>query len=163
MVRIVETRADDYDEYYRIRSSPADIYWNGHLSKPNYIKFREIFLKRIQSAPFIEPGDGRIYLIQNESSINIGFTQLIRHTDYVEIGYSIVEEFQRRGYATAALQQTIPIAQSFLKNVVVCIRDDNIASQKVALKNHFIRTDSFVEKDYPVAGMVKLRTYKYMA
>lgn len=162
MVRIVKTCADDYDEYYRIRSSPADIYWNGYLSKPDYDNFRELFLKRIHSAPFDSPGDRKIYLVQIENHTNIGFTQLIRHADCVEIGYSIIEDYQKKGYATIALQQTIPLARRFFKNVIVRIRDDNIASQKVALKNHFIRTETFVEKDYPVAGAIKLRTYIFV-
>ena len=161
MVKIIPTKADDYDEYYRIRCSPADIFWNGHPSKPVYENFKKVFLARIQAAPFDKPGDGKIFLIQNEEMINVGFTQLIRKEDCIEIGYSIVEDYQKRGYATDALNLAIPLAQQFFKKVIICIRDDNIASQKVALKNQFIRTNSFIIKDYPMTGKVKLRTYEY--
>jgi RimJ/RimL family protein N-acetyltransferase len=161
MVKVIVAQADDYDEYYRIRSSPADIYWNGHLSKPDYESFKKIFLTRIQNAPFDNPGDGKIFLVQNEEKINVGFTQLIRREDCIEIGYSIIEEFQKRGYATEALKLTIPLAQYYFKKVIVCIRDDNTASQKVAIKNHFTRTDLYVVKNYPNTGNVKLRTYQY--
>lgn len=162
MVKVIAALAGDYDEYYRIRSSPADIYWNGHLSKPDYENFKKIFLTRIQNAPFENPGDGKIFLVQIEEKINVGFTQLIRREDCIEIGYSIIEKFQKRGYATEALKLTIPFAQHYLKRVIVCIRDDNTASQRVALKNHFARTDQYVIKNYPNTGDIKLRTYEYV-
>ena len=160
---IVETTKQDYEEYYRIRCSPADIFWNGYEQKPDYDAFREIFMERICTAPFLEAESRRIYLVQNEEGINIGFTQLILHDDCIEIGYSIVEDYQGKGHATEALRQMLTIARKIRKRVIVRIRDDNKASQRVAIKNGFVKTEKFVIKDYPKTGTVKLRTYELVS
>lgn len=160
-IAIIETSDEDYDEYFRIRCSPADIFWNGYTGKPDYNEFRKLFQNRTQMSRFEKPEDRKVFLVQNNDHENIGFTQLIWRDSCIEIGYSIVEKYQRRGYATEALKLTIPIAQKYQKDIIVRIRDDNIASQKVAAKAGFERTDLWVEKDYPFCGTVKLRTYKY--
>ena len=85
---------------------------------------------------------------------------MIWREDGIEIGYSITEQYQRLGYATQALQQAIPLARKYSCNIMLRIRDDNIASQRVASKCGFSRTEKYIEKEYPVAGKVKLRVYK---
>lgn len=157
------TELSDYDEYYKIRCSPSDIYWNGYYDKPDRNKFKELFINRIASSPFEKPEDRNLFLIglrQAESDdLFVGFVQLIRRENGVEIGYSVVEEYQNRGIATIALKQAVSIAQNYSKNIFVRIRDDNILSQKVALKNGFIKSNEFEILDYPKAGKVALRTY----
>ena len=158
-IELIEATEKDYDEYYRIRSSPSDIYWNGYNDKPDYSSFRRIFLNRIFPAPFERDQDRRIYLIKYDKKVYVGFVQLIRHVDCIEVGYSIIEEYQNLGYATEALQNMIPIALRYCSKIIVRIRDDNGASQRVAIKNGFIRTNTYVEQAYPIVGYVKLRTY----
>ena len=139
-----ETIADNYDDYYKVRCSPADIYWNGHADPPPYDSFRELYLSRTSAARFTEPEDRRIYLIKLQSdddSQTVGFIQLIKHSDCVEIGYTVVEEFQRRGIATEALRIAMELAKAHSDNICVKIRDDNIASQGVAKKNGFVPTN----------------------
>lgn len=158
-------RSSDFDEYYRIRCSPADIYWNGFTSAPESSSFKELFLSRTVDSRFELPEDRNLYfirLVENGSSfINVGFIQLIKHENSVEIGYSITEEYQGNGYATEALCKAVELAKPYSDRIIVKIRDDNIASQKVAIKSGFIRTDTYIEKIYPVAGRIRLRTYLY--
>ena len=161
-VMLVDTKEADYDEYYSIRCSPADIYWNGYTKKPDYKTFKSIYLNRISSSEFCKPEDRRLYFVQNEDGFKVGFVQFIMRESAIEIGYSIIEDFQCMGYATEALQLAITklLAQKAPHSIIVRIRDDNIASQRVALKCGFCRTEKYVKKEYPKKGIVRLRIYE---
>lgn len=74
----------------------------------------------------------------------IGFVQLIKREDSVKIGYSIYENFQGNGYGTKAFALEIKLAYEHGENIIVRIRDDNIASQKVAINNGFLQTETYV-------------------
>ena len=154
------TTADDYEEYYRIRCSPADIFWNGYSSQPDKVSFRTVFLKRLGNAPFENTEDRRLYLIKIEDGVSVGFLQLIKRKDGIDIGYSVIEEYQRHGYATRALIAGIELAHELDNRIYVQIRDDNIASQGVAMKCGFVRTEEYTFRFYPQVGEVKLRKYR---
>lgn len=159
-VSLKPTTSDDYDEYYRIRSSPGDIYWNGYNSKPDKESFYDLFLCRLGAAVFEKNEDRRNYLIQINEDVNVGFVQLIKREDGIDIGYTVVEQYQRHGYASKALAQGIELAKEFDNRIYVQIRDDNIASQKVALKCGMVKTDEYIVKEYPQVGKMKLRKYR---
>lgn len=155
------TTIDDYDEYYKIRCSPADIYWQGFVEKPDIKTFKELFINRLSTCPFINPEDRRIYLIQipnKDKKQNIGFVQLIKREDGVEIGYTVIEQYQNNGYATEALELGIQIAKRESSNIFLNIREDNVASQKVAKKCNFIPTSEIQICKKPI-GIIKLRKY----
>lgn len=161
---LIETTENDYDIYYKLRCSPSDIFWNGYTDKPDKEEFHKIYLQRISSSRFSFPEDRRIYFIgidEPNSSDIVGFVQLIMKTNYIEISYSVIELYQNKGYATQALYKAVVKAQEFGKKVCVRIRDDNIASQKVAKNNGFIATDYYELIDYPKVGIIRLRLYEY--
>ena len=160
-VELKPTTADDYEEYYKIRCDHGDVYWNGYESAPDKETFRNIFLNRLGNTMLINPGDRRIYLIQNKGE-NVGFLQLIKREDGIDIGYTVDERNHRKGYATSALEKGVGLAQKIDDRVYVQIRDDNVASQGVALKCGFTRTDEYTEVDYPNAGVVKLRKFRFI-
>lgn len=156
------TNESDFEEYYRVRSDPTDIYWNGYTTAPEKDCFRELFKERTAFSRFEKPEDRRNYLIKKcITEDTIGFVQLIRRKDAIEIGYSVLKDYQGMGYATEALYQGVKYARQYKLPIIVMIRDDNFASQCVAKKNGFIGTDSFVEKEYPEIGVIKLRKYSY--
>ena len=164
-ISLKEMIEDDYDDYYIIRSSPADIYWNGYVDKPNKEEFKKLFLQRLGNASFEKEEDKRLYLIQLECEdvvYNIGFIQLTKREDGTDIAYTVVEKFQGYGYATEALKLGINQAKEFGDNIYVQIRDDNIPSQKVAKKCGFVATDEYIENKYPKVGIVKLRKHRLM-
>lgn len=158
------TQAEDYDAYYTIRCSPGDIYWNGYTAPPDKETFRQLFLQRLGDAPFEKPEDRRLFLIcvrEDAGALTVGFLQLIKREDGIDIGYTVAEAYQHHGYATEALRQGIALAQTFREPIYVQIRDDNTASQKVAGKCGFRPTEEYTEHDYPGAGIVKLRKLRY--
>ena len=158
------TTENDYEDYYRIRSCPSDVYQNGYKSAPNKESFKEGFLKRLGDASLKEPEDRRNYLIQlkdnNSDVTSIGFVQLIKREDGIDISYTVIEEYQGHGYATRALLMGVELAKKLDKRVYVQIRDDNIASQGVARKCGFVRTEEYTLQDYPQVGSVPLRKYR---
>lgn len=159
-IYLYPTSERDFDDYYMVRSDPDDVYWNGFSSPPEKDSFRQGFLKRTADARFEEPEDRRNYLIkETETDLTIGFVQLIRREDAVEIGYSVLHDFQGRGYATQALKMGIELANEFHLPIFVSIREDNIPSQRVAIKNGFRKTEVYkINKCYN-AGDVKLFKY----
>lgn len=155
------TVADDYDEYYKIRCSPGDIYWNGYESEPDKEQFRALFLSRLGNSRFERAEDRRLFLIRlSDPGINVGFLQLIKRTDGIDISYTVTEQFRGNGYAAEALLLGTQLARMTDKRVYVQIRDDNTASRRVAVKCGFIMTDEYEVRDYPGAGKVLLRKYR---
>ncbi len=151
---------DDFEDYYKVRSDPTDVYWNGFTSPPEKESFRLSFYKRTADAPFEKPEDRRNYLIKKtDTDETVGFLQLIRREDCVEMGNSVSMPFQGNGYATESLRKGIYLAREFNLPIVVHVRDDNIPSKKQVLKNGFVPTEEYIEKEYPKAGIVKLRKY----
>lgn len=154
------TTEKDFEDYYRVRCDPTDVYWNGFTSKPEYESFKVGFMKRTGYARFSEPEDRRNYLIKTiGDDITLGFVQLIMRADCVYLGYSILQLFQGNGYATEALRLGIKLACSYSNQICLNIRDDNIASQRVAQKCGFVPTEKYIEREYPTAGIVRLRKY----
>ena len=159
-IYLYPTSEKDFEDYYLVRSDPDDVYWNGYSSAPEKESFREGFLKRTANARFEEPEDRRNYLIkETESGLTVGFVQLIRRENAVEIGYSVSHSFQGRGYATQALNLGIELAKEFVLPIIVSIREDNIPSQRVAIKNGFKKRSDFKIKNCYKAGEVKLFKY----
>ena len=159
------TTAEDYDDYYIIRCSQGDVYWNGYLSAPDKESFRKLFLERLGDAKFELPEDRRLYLIcvrMENNDNSVGFLQLIKRKDGIDISYTVTEAYQKHGYATEALRLGIRLAKQFGDCIYVQIRDDNIASQHVARKCNFVRTEEYTEHEYPMAGRVKLRKYRLL-
>ena len=149
----------DFEDYYLVRCTPSDILWNGYNDKPNKKKLREIFNTRLKDNPLKEIDSGRIYLIKLlEKDVTIGFIHMLRKCDGIEIGYTIIDKYQGFGYATEALLKMTSIARKISAIVYLKIREDNIASQKVAKKTGFMATDELSIRSAP-AGNYVMRKY----
>ncbi len=79
-------------------------------------------------------------------------------SEVLEIGYLFERSHWHKGYATEAAQACKKYAFETLKALEVCsiIRDTNIASQNVALRNGMTRVDSSI-KHYRDVDMVHYR------
>lgn len=70
-----------------------------------------------------------------------------RETEVLEIGYLFNRLYWHKGYATEAAKACKRYAFDILKADVVCsiVRDTNIASQNVAVRNGMIKTDCWTK------------------
>ena len=103
-ITLIETTMDMFDDYFKMKCDKTDMYWNGYASPPNEENLKKIFKRRLSSVPFCEVGDIRIYFIHlQDQEKNIGFMQLRMHSDAVELGYGILQPYQRQGYGTKGL------------------------------------------------------------
>lgn len=164
-VYLSEALASEYDEYFKIRCSPSDVYWNGHLREPDYSHLLTVFSERIGEVSLVNPGEHKIFFIRLKQCGNgcnpyVGFLQLTRYGTDIEIGYSVHDDYRGHGYATQALEAGVEIAKEYEGDTILRIRDDNIASQKVAYKNGFSATEEVDLVDYPNCGETNLRIYR---
>ena len=101
MVTIEDAKRTDFDDYYKIRCGKSDIYWMGYEAPPQYESLKKVFNSRIVESSFSNIGDKRIYMIKyTKRKMIVGFIQLSLTLDGVEIGYSVMEQYQgnlRRG------------------------------------------------------------------
>lgn len=159
-VALVPCTAEDFEAYYAIRCGKPDIYWMGYTSGPDKDAIRDIFMERLGTVDLAQEGSRKIYMLKAGES-TAGWLMLSNLSDGVEVGISLAEDWLGRGLGTEAIRLIKPHAIELGKVVYAQIRDDNVASQRIFLKNGFERTDSYVVKDYPVAGEVKFRRYEY--
>lgn len=168
MIPKVEVRLggpSDFADYLQIKSSLEDMYWMGFDKSPEPEKLKEIYLNRIHSAQLTKNNDKAIFIIRyynDNSKLNVGYIQAILNNGEIELGYSVLKEYQNLGISTEALKQIIKLYDQKNIQIIAKIRDDNIASQKCALKLNFIKTNDCQKIDYPIVGDILLRRYLYL-
>ena len=129
----------------------------------------ERFLYELYNSPKIRLPDGRdvarlpahdFWISDGEFCGRISFrfqrgTEELPPTAYGHIGYAIVPWKRRRGYATEALRQILPLARAegFSRVQITC-DDDNEASRKVILANGGVPAGTYPHLSRP--GHVKL-------
>lgn len=163
-IELVEAIPDWYDTYYKYRCDQADIYWTGYLSAPDYEKMRELYFSRCDNVDLNKIGSEKIYFIRkysHQNYLDVGYVLLYNKKDGFEFAYSVLEKYRGQGIGTYALGIAKEIAMKFTTCVYGLVRDDNIASQKVFLKNGFIKTDIIEERPSPALGTIKLRKWIY--
>ena len=168
MIPKVEVRLggpSDFADYLQIKSSLEDMYWMGFDKSPEPEKLKEIYLNRIHFAQLTKNNDKAIFIIRyynDNSKLNVGYIQAILNNGEIELGYSVLKEYQNLGISTEALKQIIKLYDQKNIQIIAKIRDDNIASQKCALKLNFIKTNDCQKIDYPIVGDILLRRYLYL-
>ena len=104
-----------------------------------------------QLARYREWGFGLWAVILRETGEMIGQCGLTmqpwKDREVLEVGYLFQKEYWHRGYAAEAAQACAQYAFRRLKAEEVCsiIRDTNLPSQRVALRNGMTKTDSWVK------------------
>lgn len=160
-IRLIGATLDDFEDYYQIRCEPSDIFWMGHTSPPDYQMIYGVFSERLGSKALSAAGDKVIYMAKEANGNTVGFTMLSITDSGIEIGISLFQKFQGFGFGTEIISEALFLALNHGTTVFARIRDDNFASQKIFLKNGFIRTGQYEMKQYPQVGYVAFRTYIY--
>ncbi|AOG60955.1 hypothetical protein SHELI_v1c10080 [Spiroplasma helicoides] len=94
------------------------------------------------------------FLVVDEANVVIGFTNLrlelnqdlLNHGGH--IGYSISPQYRQKGYGTEVLKQGLEILKKYnINKVLVTCAQDNIASEKVILKNKGVYENTYKKGD----------------
>jgi RimJ/RimL family protein N-acetyltransferase len=97
-----------------------------------------------------EPGYASWYLIANGELVGaIGYKGPPDADGMVEIGYAVVDERHRRGYASAGVELITKraLADPRVRTIAAETLPDGVASQGVLLKAGFARTGSRIDPD----------------
>ena len=160
-IKIEGASINDFEDYYRIRCEPSDIYWMGHNSAPDYQMIFGVFSERLGSKTLLNVGDKVIYMAKDENEVAVGFAMLSLTDSGIEIGISLLEKCQGQGFGTEIISLLLPLAKEYHLPIFASIRDDNVASQRIFQKNSFEKTSFYEMKTYPKVGLMAIRRYIY--
>ncbi|WP_419214043.1 GNAT family N-acetyltransferase [Maribacter sp. X9] len=129
----------DFKDWLPFHEEPlSSQYWSGLPNEPETAckeQFSRIFER------YGEASGGMNALISKDTHKLIGLAGLLVQTvdgkEELEIGYSILPEYWRQGYAFEAAQKckSVAFGKNWSKSLISIIQVANIPSQKTALKN----------------------------
>lgn len=132
---------EDKELIFRLYNSPKFIQYIGDRNiksvedAENYIKNR--FLPQFEKLGF-----GNYLVMTKEGNEKIGGVGIFEREglDIVDIGYSLLEEFEGKGYAYEAAQKvkSIGMEEFGLAKISAIISKDNLSSQKLIEKLGFV-------------------------
>ena len=144
----------DFNSWLPFHQDPlSNQFWNSPTVSPK--EACKIQLKNILERYDSNLG-GMHALIHRETKAYIGMSGLLIQTvdsiPEIEIGYSILPQFWRLGYATEAAIKCKEFALKYniAQSIISIIHIDNIPSQKVALANGMLLDRTTTYKDNPV-------------
>ena len=101
----------------------------------------------------------------NPKAIGIAGFYRLKPEDYrAEIGYMLLPEFQGNGYITETVTRLIAFGfnELQLNSIEAVIAPDNIASQRVVLKNNFEQEGFFKEYEYFEGRFLDIQIYSLL-
>jgi [ribosomal protein S5]-alanine N-acetyltransferase len=132
----IESDFNPWLEFFRDRQTHA--HWTQPTNSPE-VECRKWFEK--QSWRYENDLGGMNALIEKQSSLLVGFCGLLVQTvdeqQELEIGYSLLPQFWRLGYASEAARKCRDYAfqTNFSESLISIISTTNVPSQKVAMTN----------------------------
>ena len=142
---------DDWLPFYH--NSESTRFWEG-LPKDPSTACQQQFDRILER--YEEGSGGMNALISKTTGKLIGMcgllVQVVNDQKELEIGYSILPEYWRQGYAFEAAEKCKIYAQQkkLSNSLISIIHVDNVPSQKVALKNGMYLSSTTIYKDNPV-------------
>ena len=158
MVELAACCAEDFEDYYAVRCGESDIFWMGYEGPPARETMHRVFMSRLGTNSFENPGDKRIYMIRADGR-NVGFIQFSLSEEGLEFGYSVLDQERGKGYGSAGMKLAVALARHYHENCFAHIRDDNIASQKAMMKAGLVPTEDAELKFFPAGGPGPYRKY----
>ena len=144
----------DFDSWLPFYLNPNSTkYWEG-LPKNTEEACKEQFDKIFERYKKGMGGMNALILKENNKLVGICglLVQEVDGIQELEIGYSVLPEYWRNGYAFEAAQKCKDCAfeQNFASSLISIIHVNNIPSQKVALKNRMFLDKTTIYKGNPV-------------
>jgi len=136
-----------------MRHPESDKYWSGPPDLPE-VKCRAWFNKVFER--YAENTGGMNVLIEKGTGRFVGqcglLVQTVDDVQELEVGYSIMPGCWNRGFATEAAAACIAHAFRYglSESVISIIHEDNVESERVALKNGLVLDKRTLYKDNPV-------------
>lgn len=158
-VKIKTATMKDFNFYYKTRCEYSSIYWACHstLEKP---LLKEWYADKLKNET------REIGILYNNHK-KIGYCYIDKREQMtVEISIGISEKYQKRGLGTPAITAICNyINKNYAAKQIICwILENNLASQKIFTKNHFIQTDEAKDQFIPFEGKTYLmRKYIHCA
>lgn len=149
-----KVRADDFEKWLPFYEDPESTrYWKGlpedkwQACTEQFERIFERYEKNMGGMMALESKDG-------QSLIGLCglLLQLVDGTQEWEIGYSLLPQYRRKGYATEAARYCRDIAFSagLAGSLISIIHIDNLPSQAVAVRNGMEREKKTIYKNNPV-------------
>lgn len=142
---------DDYDGYYKIKCDSQNIIWGGFEKAPDYCKFRDVFLNRLDS-PY-----RREYVCVDDQTI-VGYLAAVLEENHVEISYGVLAEASGKGVATALIKYVLSEFPN--KEVVAWVSEHNKGSERCLVKNGFVRLNEIETRSLALSTL-EHRFYKW--
>jgi len=142
---IIKGTIDNFEDYYQIRSEKKNLFWTGYEKAPEYDSFLNWFKNRLLDK------NREIYLLFIDKKC-AGSLHIDYYIDYAAIGYSIKTVYEGKGIGTLLVNESIRIikeekvVRSSLMSIKAWINCENIASQKIVIKNGFSQIDNNLTK-----------------
>ncbi len=146
--------ASDYDHWLPFHQDPrSSRYWYGLPADPD-VACKEQFERIFERYDKGLGGMNGLILRSNGKLIGMSglLVQSVDGMEELEIGYSIVPEYWRQGYAAeAALHcKELAFSRAYAPSLISIIHKDNLPSRKVALKNDMFLDKTTRYRDNPV-------------
>jgi RimJ/RimL family protein N-acetyltransferase len=136
-MEIRKSRPEDFDAFYQIKCDPAINAWSGHTDLPDYERLKAWYHQALK-----DEEKRLIYLFFAEDQ-PIGYFYVDFHgSEKAELACAIVSTQTGKGLGTimmALMLKEIKLTLPRVKDIFAWVLADNIASEKMCLKNGFVK------------------------
>lgn len=158
MYNFTIAQMENFDDFYKLKSEPNNIFWSGFDSAPNYESFKEHYKKEL------ERKDRTIVFLYSDDEI-AGYIAIdyLPKTNEVETAHGVLSSFGGRGLGRMLIEFAVAFAKEKLPEadyIIGWIADDNIGSIKNVLANGYNKTDEFEYRDFKLKEE-KVKFHKY--
>lgn len=148
-------KPEDFDEWLKLFDGTDVAQFLGMAHLPTATEQCQFWFD-LQKKRYENDLGGMNVLVEKESGKIVGqcglLVQDVNGQEEIEIGYSVLPEFWRKGFASEAAQKCRDFAfeNNITDSIISIIHIENSNSEKVALKNGMKKTVRTIYKEMPV-------------